>query len=94
MTSINAPIVLKDRDSWGCPVSVLEGRVQSSSKDLPKWEPRARIGACLERSPLHVGNLALSLNPSSEHVSPQYYVIFDDECVLTSCLRTNAVLDN
>ena len=48
----------------------LESKVQISLKGLPKWEPRARIGVYLSRSPVHVGNIAMILNLSSGHVSP------------------------
>ena len=73
---------------------VLESKVQTSSKDLPKWEPRARIGVYLGRSPVHVGNVAMVLNLSSGHVSLQYHAVFDDDFSLIPSLRTSTVLFN
>ena len=70
LTAAEIPITLRDYHTWGCPVHVLESKVQTSSKGLPKWEPRSRIGIYLGRSPAHAGNVALVLNPSSGHVSP------------------------
>ena len=37
-----------------------------------------RIGAYVRRSPRHAGNAAMILNPSTDHVSPQFHVVFDD----------------
>ena len=73
---------------------VLESKVQVSSKGLPKWETRTRIVACLGRLPLHVGNVALVLNPSSGHVSSQYHVVFDNDFSLIPALCANAVPRN
>ena len=94
LTATNSPMHLRDQHPWGCPVHVLEKKLQSSSKGAPKWEPRARIGVYLGRSPAHAGNVALVLNPSSGHVSPQFHVVFDDEFTLISALRCNTVPAN
>ena len=51
LTATDSPIKLRDYHTWGCPVYVLESSVQSTLKGLPKWEPRARIGIYLGRSP-------------------------------------------
>jgi len=75
-------------------VYVLESKVQTSAKGLPKWEPRARIGVYLGRSPAHAGNVALVLNPSTGHVLPQYHVIFDDAFTLIPALRMKTVPAN
>ena len=37
-------IFVKDFHTWGCPVFVLDGRLQSNPKGVPKWEPRSRVG--------------------------------------------------
>ena len=73
--------------------SFLESKVQTSSKGLPKWEPRARIGVCLGRSHVHAGNVVLVLNPSSGHVLPQFHVVFDDGFALIPALRLNTIQD-
>jgi hypothetical protein len=46
---------------------------------IPKWEPRARMGIYVGRSPSHASNVALVLNPRTGHVSPQFHVVFDDD---------------
>ena len=46
---------------------------------IPKWEPRARMGIYVGRSPSHASNVALVLNPQTGHVSPQFHVVFDDD---------------
>ena len=62
--------------TWGCPIFVLDSRLQSSMSKIPKWEPRSRIGIYVGQSPCHAGNVALVLNPKTGHVSPQYHVFF------------------
>ena len=69
-------IDIKSWHPWGCPVFVLDKRAQSGC--IPKWEPKARVGVYLGHSPCHAGSGALVLNPKTIHVSPQYYVVFDD----------------
>ena len=64
---------------FGCPVFVLDSKLQSGSKKLPKWNPRARVGVYLGHLPCHAGSVALVLNPKSLRVSPQFHLIFDDE---------------
>ena len=94
LTATDAPFHLQDQHTWGCPVHVLESKVQTSAKGLPKWESRARIGVYLGRSPAHAGNVALVLNPSTGHVSQQYHVIFDNAFALTPALRMKTVPAN
>ena len=71
-------IFVKDFHTWGCPVFVLDGRLQSNPKGVPKWEPRSRVGIYMGHSPSHAGSVALVLNPTSGHISPQFHVVFDD----------------
>ena len=78
LTASDVPINLRDYHTWGCPVYVLESRVQTSSKGLPKWDPRARIGIYLGHSTAHAGNVALVLNLSLGYVSPQFHVVLND----------------
>jgi hypothetical protein len=78
-TGVDVKPDLKDFHPFGCPVFVLDERLQSSVGGIPKWEPRARVGVYLGQSPCHAGNVALVLNPRTLHVSPQFHVVFDDE---------------
>ena len=68
----------KDHHPFGCPVYVLDPSLQSGLKALPKWQPRARIGVYLGHSPQYAGNVAMVLNLTTGHVSPQFHVVFDD----------------
>jgi len=58
---------------------------------LQKWQPRARLGVYLGHSPCHAGTVALVLNPSSMHVSPQYHVAFDDHFQTVPYLATKDI---
>eukprot|EP00957_Ditylum_brightwellii_P059833 4541964-Ditylum_brightwellii.AAC.1 len=68
-------ISVEDYHSWGCPIFVLDSRLQSGQGiGPPKWDPRAQAGVYLGHSPVHAGNVALVLNLKTGHVSPQYHV--------------------
>ena len=63
--------------TWGCPVYVLDPRLQNGQK-IPKWEPRARRGRYLGASPLHASTVGLILNPRTGNISPQFHAVYDD----------------
>ena len=68
---------LLDFHSWGCPVYVLDPKLQQGRK-LPKWQPRSRRGVFVGFSKVHSSDVPLILNPRTGHISPQYHVVFDD----------------
>ena len=68
---------LKDFHPFGCPVYVLDARMQSRQK-LPKWEERTRVGINLCQSPSHAQSVSLVLNLLTGLVSPQFHVLHDD----------------
>ena len=72
-------ISLKNHHKWGCPVYVLDARLKENIDELPKWETRSRSGIYLGHSPFHAVSVALVINPETGHISPQFYVVFDDE---------------
>ena len=61
-----------------CPVFTLHKGLQSGHGTIPKWNPRSNAGVYLGHSPEHASNVALVLNLTTGHVSPQYHVVFDD----------------
>jgi hypothetical protein len=63
--------------TFGCPVYVLDPRLQDSKK-IPKWSMRSRRGVYLGVSKNHSSTVHLVLNPESGVISPQYHCIFDD----------------
>lgn len=63
---------------WGCPVYVLEAKLQDGKK-LPKWNRRARMGQFLGFSRQHSSTVAMVRNLHTGYVSPQYHVVFDDK---------------
>jgi hypothetical protein len=62
---------------WGCPVYVLQPRLQDGGK-VPKWEPRSRQGQYMGSSPLHASTVGLIRNLQTNHISPQFHVVYDD----------------
>ncbi len=45
---------------------------------IPKREPQAHMGTYVGWSPSHASKVALVLNLRTGHISPQFYVAFDD----------------
>ena len=80
--------------TWGCPVYVLDRKLQSGRSGPPKWDPRARLGVYVGHSPVHSGNVALVLNPTTGHCSPQFHVVFDDEFTTVPFMREGTVPPN
>ena len=72
---------------FGCPVYVLDPALQDGAK-IPKWNSRARQGIFVGFSKRHSSTVPLIFNPSTQHVSPQYHVIFDDAFTTVPCLTT------
>ena len=87
-------IRLRDFHTFDCPFYVLESCLQTNPKGVPKWDPRARLGIYLGRSPAHAGNVALVLNPSTGLVSPKYHVVFDDDFTTAPHLIKGTVPSN
>lgn len=79
---------------WGCPVYILDSRLQSGIKGFPKWEPRTRLGIFVGHSPVHARSVALVLNPTTGHISPQFHVIFDDDFTTVPFLRKGEIPPN
>ena len=63
---------------FGCPVYVLDAKLQDGKK-IPKWDSRARQGIFVGFSRHHSTSVPLILNPKTQHISPQYHVVFDDD---------------
>ena len=70
-------VQLKHYHTFVCPVYILDSRLQTNPKGVPKWEPRSRLGIYVGHSPAHAGSVALVLNPKIGLVSPQYQVVYD-----------------
>eukprot|EP00978_Attheya_sp_CCMP212_P007527 scaffold17426_cov58-Attheya_sp.AAC.7 len=90
----NIEHALRDHHTWGCPVYILDKRLQSSSVGPPKWEPRSRLGIYLGHSPFHAGSVTLVLNPSTGYVLPQYHVVFDDDFTTVASIRAGVIPAN
>lgn len=87
-------VQLKHYHTFGCPVYILDSRLQSNPKGVPKWEPRSRLGIYVGHSPAHAGSVALVLNPKTGLVSPQYHVVFDDQFTTVPHMRALTVPPN
>ncbi len=72
----------------------MDSRLQTNPKGVLKWEPRARLGIYVGHSSNNAGNVALVLNPKVGLVSPQFYVVFDDEFTMVPHLRKGTVPSN
>jgi hypothetical protein len=77
------PDRLLDFHTFGCPVYVLDPRLQQGSK-IPKWQPRSRQACYLGHSPRHAQTVPVVLNIKTGLCSPQYHVVFDDYFTTTT----------
>jgi hypothetical protein len=68
---------LLDYHVWGCPVYVLDPKMQSGKK-LPRWEPRSRRGMFMGLSRQHASELPQVLNLRTGSITTQCHVVFDD----------------
>ena len=62
---------------FGCPVYVLQAKLQDGKK-IPKWKPRARMGQFLGFSRNHSLLIGHVRNLRTEHVSPQWHLVFEE----------------
>ena len=70
--------ILSNCHPWGCPVYVLEPKLQKSGVKIPKWAPRSRRGMIMGFSRLHSTLIGLILNMTTRSISPQFHVVYDD----------------
>ena len=62
---------------WGCPVYVLDPRIQDGFK-VPKWEQQARQGMYVGYSSFHSSTVGLVQNLKTGNISPQFNLVYDD----------------
>jgi hypothetical protein len=74
---------LRHEHPFGCPVYVLDRRIQGNMK-APKWESRGRLGIYLGTSEYYAKTVGLILSTSTGLVSPQFHLKFDDEFISVS----------
>ena len=84
----------ENKHTFGCPVYVLKDGLQTAGSQIPKWDPRARLGIYLGHSPCHAGSIALVMNPRTLHVSPQFHVVYDDDFTTVPSMRSGDIPDN
>ncbi len=87
----SAPLKVSNFHTFGCPCYVLDHRLQLGLGQIPKWEPRSRMGIYVGRSSSHAYNVGLILNPRTGHVSPQFHVVYDDDYTTVPYLRSAEV---
>ena len=87
------PLVEK-KYTFGCPINVLKNDLQTTRSQIPKWDPRARLGVYLGYSPCHTGYIAIVMNPHTLHVSPQFHVVYDDDFTTVPAMRSGDISDN
>ena len=71
LKTIGSSTILRHFHTSGCPVYILDARLQSvGGGGPPKWYPQARLGIYLGHSPSHAGSVALVMNPKTGLVYP------------------------
>ena len=70
---------LSNFHSFGCPIYILDARLQSvGGGDPPKFDPRSRLRIYIGRSVSHDGSVALVMKTKSVLVYPQFHLVFDE----------------
>eukprot|EP00957_Ditylum_brightwellii_P094160 7168846-Ditylum_brightwellii.AAC.1 len=82
---------LTEQHVWGCPVYILDARLQDRSGSVPKWDLRAALGLYLGPSSVHASNAHLVLSPRTGYISPQYHVVFDNTFPTVPHFRSGTV---
>ena len=77
--------------TFGCPVHVLNSKLQLGSIYPPKWEPSSRVSIYLGHSPMYAGSLAIILNMATGNVSSQYHVVYDKKFSTVSYMRDETI---
>ena len=72
-------ITIKNHHKWGCPVYFLDAIFHGNIAVLPKWETDSHAGIYLDHSIFHAVSVSLVINSETSHISPQYYVFFNDD---------------
>jgi hypothetical protein len=62
---------------WGSPVFVLDPALQDG-KNIPKWNPRSRLGMYLGSIPVHSSTVARVLYLRTGYITAQYHTVHDD----------------
>jgi hypothetical protein len=77
--SANTKVMFHPRHhhSFGCPMYVLDGRLQSGSM-MDRWETRARLAVHLGPSLNHANNVSLAMSLTTGLVSPMFHAKYDD----------------
>ena len=76
-TVSNVPGLLSRMHVWGCPVYVLDPKIQDGKK-LPKWSPRVRRGQFVGFSRQHSSSVGLILNLLTGNITAQFHCVYDD----------------
>jgi hypothetical protein len=68
---------LKHWKPFGCPVYVLDSRLQGSGGIFHEWKHRSKVGIYLGRSPQQARSVALVLSRETALVSPPFQINFN-----------------
>jgi hypothetical protein len=77
---------LMDMHVWGCPVYVVDPKVQQGRK-LPRWQPRSHRGVCMGLSLQHTSEVPQVLNLSTGSITTKFHVVFDDQFITASSVE-------
>jgi hypothetical protein len=80
---------MKHFHAFGCPAYRLHRDLQGGHSQ-PRWEQRAEPVVYLGGSPKHASSIALVLDLTTAHVSPQFHLKFDNLFETVSATRQNA----
>ena len=77
-TGVKGDRSLKNFHTFSSPCFVLNATIQKGNK-LPTWKPRSIPCVFVGKSKEHASNVSLVYNPATNHLSPQFHIVHDDD---------------
>jgi hypothetical protein len=77
---------LRDFHVWGCPVYILDPKLQEGKK-LPQWELCSRRGIFVGLLHVHSSEVPLVLNLQTGSITSQFHVVFDDRFLTVASIE-------
>ena len=89
-TGVKGDRNFKNFHTFGSPAFVLHPTIQKGNK-LPTWSPRSLPSAFIGKSREHASNVSLVFKPVTNHISPQFHIVHDDDFQTVSPSGSNSL---
>ena len=80
----------KNFHTFSSPAFVLNPTIQRGNK-LLTWSPRSIFSVFIRKSKEHASNVSLVFNPATNHISPQFHIVHDNDFQTVSPSGSNSL---